>query len=64
MPDFSYQSNDLDRKFNLIRSLLNDAESNPETTAIQLTAPLDPFSEESVLGDDKIEGFLWNLWPW
>ena len=63
LPEFGYTSNDLSRKFGLIRDYLEDTDSRAESTAEQLTTPAeDSSSPELNESECSLEGFLWSLW--
>ena len=62
-PNFPYTSNDLNRKFTLIRDYLEGTNSSAEYTAKELTTPADDTSSPELNESEcSLEGFLWSLW--
>ena len=63
LPHFGYTSNDLSRKFSLIRDYLEDTNVSAEYTAKELTVPADDSSSPELNESEcSLEGFLWSLW--
>ena len=62
-PKFGYTSNDLTRKYSLIRDYLDGTNSSAEYTAKELTTPADDTSSPELNESEcSLEGFLGSLW--